>query len=123
MLKMRYKLISAMMILAPLVSTGVTTTVQANPVNIKSGIVYKTKYSYGDFKAQLDRLVKSGIINNYQESKILDVFKSQGDFKSGLDGLAAAHIINSFQESKVIGIFDGSALAVKSTPVKQTHVK
>ncbi|MCC9296677.1 hypothetical protein ACFHWD_19565 [Clostridium sp. MT-14] len=123
MLKMKYRLISAIMVLAPLVSTGVTTTVQAKPANTKSGIVYKTKYSYGNFKAQLDKLVKARIINNYQESKILNVFKSQGDFKTGLDRLVAAHIINSSQESKVIGIFNGSAANVKSTPAKQVHVK
>ncbi|CAB1249847.1 hypothetical protein ACFHWD_19580 [Clostridium sp. MT-14] len=103
MLKMKYKLISAAMVIAPILSTGVATTVSAAPRNYgpePKPIVYK--YSYGSFKASMDKLVASGVINSYQESKVLNIFNTNKSiFKDALDNLVTAGIINSDQESKI----------------------
>jgi competence protein ComGC len=104
MLKMKYKLISAAMVIAPILSTGAAATVSAAPGNYgpePKPVVYK--YSYGSFKASLDKLVASGVINPYQESKALSVFNTDKSiFKDALDNLVAAGIINSDQESQIL---------------------
>ncbi|KAA8670659.1 hypothetical protein [Clostridium sp. HV4-5-A1G] len=122
MLKMKYKVISAAMVIAPILSTGVATTVSAAPryngPAQKLGVVYK--YSYGSFTARLNNLVASGVINSYQESRILAVYNSTGNFKIGLDNLVAANVINSYQESRVLAIFTYSTSGYKPVS-KQGH--
>ncbi|MFL0197252.1 hypothetical protein ACJDU8_17055 [Clostridium sp. WILCCON 0269] len=45
MIKLKYKIISAAMIAAPLLlNTGIATTVHASPANNKPGVVYNSKY-------------------------------------------------------------------------------
>jgi hypothetical protein len=108
MLKMKYKLISAAMVIAPILSTGVATTVSAAPGHpgpaSKPGVIYK--YYYGSFTSRLNSLVASGVINSYQESRVLGVFNAGGNFKAGLDSLVASDVINSYQESTILSIFD-----------------
>jgi hypothetical protein len=117
MLKMKYKIISAAMVIAPILSTGVATTVNAAPGHNastpKSGVVYK--YSHGSFTARLNNLVASGVLNSYQESRILAVYNSSGSFKTGLDNLVATHVITSYQESRILAIFNYSTSGYKSS--------
>jgi competence protein ComGC len=122
MLKMKYKLISAVMVMAPILSTGAAATVSAAPgkyVPEPKPVVYK--YSYGSFKASLDKLVASGVINPYQESKVLSVFNNNKSiFKDALHNLVTEGIINSDQESQILGAYydalDNNTPAPKQTP-------
>jgi hypothetical protein len=108
MLKMKYKLISATMVIAPLLNTGVVTTVYADSIHKSesaSKLKVVSKHYHKTFAERLNDLVTSGVINSYQESKVLDIANSKENFKAGLDNLAASGIINPYQEVKILSIY------------------
>ncbi|WP_368488705.1 hypothetical protein [Clostridium sp. BJN0013] len=101
MLKMKYKLLSALVLAAPLlVNTGIATTVHAcdssNNTKVSnvvfrntgssnifdenafkhnsSNIIYKSYVSFENFKAKLDTLATAGTITQAQETIILNLY-------------------------------------------------
>ncbi|WP_368488696.1 hypothetical protein [Clostridium sp. BJN0013] len=114
MLKTRYKLLSALVLAAPLlVNTGVATTVQASSVNnAKASIVYKSYYSFENFETKLDGLVASGTISPSQENIILNLYynnkiTTRETFKAQLDALVAAGTITQNQAVSILNAFSG----------------
>jgi len=120
MLNVKTKLISTVMGVSMLGSTGLASVVhacpvntgnanakpgisyKASPVNINPGVVYRTSYSDGSFTSHLSSLVNAGVINSYQESKVLDVFNAGGNLRAGLDNLVSSDVINSYQETRIL---------------------
>lgn len=129
MLKTRYKLLSALVLAAPLlVNTGIATTVQASSVNnAKASIVYKSYYSFANFKSKLDALVASGTINSSQENIILNLYyngkiTTRETFKAQLDALAAAGTITQSQAVSILNTFSGWGSTWKiPAPSKDSH--
>lgn len=127
---MKYRLISAAMVLAPILSTGIASTVHANPVNnTKTAVVYKFNYSFENFKAQIHKLTTQGEITSSQEAKVLAAFKSGGNYEVKLHSLTVSHVISNYQESKILDLFKVSSPAVtpnkakSSTPLKSASVQ
>jgi hypothetical protein len=76
----KYKLISATMGIGLLASTGLASVVHAcpvngSPINTRPQVIYR-QYNEG-FTIQLDRMVSTGFINSYQESRVLDIFNTR----------------------------------------------
>ncbi|BAH05662.1 hypothetical protein [Clostridium kluyveri] len=114
MLKMKYKLLSVLVLAAPLlVNTGIATTVQASPVNnAKTSIIYKSHYSFENFRTKLDGLVASGTISSNQENIILNLYynnkiTTKETFKAQLDALVAAGTITQSQAISILNAFSG----------------
>ncbi|MFL0194734.1 hypothetical protein ACJDU8_03975 [Clostridium sp. WILCCON 0269] len=114
MLKMKYKLLSALVLTVPLlVNTGIATTVHASPANnVKTNIVYKSHYSFENFKTKLDGLAAAGSISPSQENIILNLYynnkiTTRETFKAQLDALVAAGSITQNQAVSILNAFSG----------------
>ncbi|MFL0197845.1 hypothetical protein ACJDU8_20070 [Clostridium sp. WILCCON 0269] len=136
MLKMKYKLLPALVIAAPLlVNTGIATTVHACTNNNSTGIsnigwrntgaynkgdgstfsnsnsniIYRSYFSFENFKTKLDALVTAGTISQDQEIIILNLY-NKGDitsenFKVELDVLVTTGSITQSQEVSILNLF------------------
>ncbi|MFL0198607.1 hypothetical protein ACJDU8_24065 [Clostridium sp. WILCCON 0269] len=113
MLKNKYKLISAVMIAAPLlINTGIATTVHANPRYANPAPVSYNSYYYtfANFQTKLDSLVSAGTITQAQESIILNLYYSDkigsySTFKAQLDVLVTVGTITQSQEYSILNVF------------------
>lgn len=112
MSRTKYKLISAVMLTAPLLlNTGIGTTVSAHPINNGvQPIVYKYNYTFANFQTKLDSLVTAGVITQSQETIVLNLYYSgqittRSTFKAQLDALVAAGTITQSQEYSILNVF------------------
>ncbi|MFL0198173.1 hypothetical protein ACJDU8_21790 [Clostridium sp. WILCCON 0269] len=121
MLKMKYKLLSALVIAAPLLlNTGIATTVHASSIDRhqqleSSKVLYNragahdSYYSLKNFSSKLDALVSAGTITESQETILLNLFYgdqlTSENFKSQLDVLVTAGTITQSQEYSILNVF------------------
>ncbi|MFL0195994.1 hypothetical protein ACJDU8_10515 [Clostridium sp. WILCCON 0269] len=110
MLKNKFKLISAIMLAAPLlVNTGIATTVHAC-TNTQPITHVSAYYTFVNFEAKINSLVAAGSINQAQQSTILNLYYSgkittKSTFKAELDALVAAGTITQSQEISILNLF------------------
>ncbi|MFL0198467.1 hypothetical protein ACJDU8_23320 [Clostridium sp. WILCCON 0269] len=112
MIKMKYKLISAIMLAAPLLAnTGIATTVHAC-ANTQPISHVSSYYTFANFEAKLNSLVAAGTITQSQESTILNLYyngkiTTRSTFKAELDALVAGGTITQSQELSILNLFTG----------------
>ncbi|MFL0198608.1 hypothetical protein ACJDU8_24070 [Clostridium sp. WILCCON 0269] len=112
MIKMKYKLISAVMLAAPLLAnTGIATTVHAC-ANTQPISYSQTRYSFTSFQAKLDSLVKAGVISKAQEKSILAQYYngkigSRANLDAQLDALISSGVIPHSKKAPILNGFTG----------------
>ncbi|MFL0198041.1 hypothetical protein ACJDU8_21105 [Clostridium sp. WILCCON 0269] len=131
MLKMKYKLLSALVIAAPLlVNTGIVTTVHAaSCTNSTQTVISKVScYSSVDFKTKLDTLVAEGVITQDQEIAILNLYydgeiTTISNFKTHLDTLVTVGTITTNHKISILNLFNnwGSNWQLSAPPNGYRH--
>ncbi|MFL0198124.1 hypothetical protein ACJDU8_21530 [Clostridium sp. WILCCON 0269] len=112
MIKLKYKLISAAMLAAPLlVNTGIATTVHAC-ANTQPISYSQTCYSFDSLEAKLNALVAEGVISKAQETSILDQYYygrigSRANLDAELDALISSGVIPHGKKAPILNAFAG----------------